>query len=76
MPISNVKMLSASKSDVDRQTDGQTDYCNPLAHVHRGLNITITEQSQTLEIFPAVFHFLSKISAHLNDFTALILTKS
>ena len=31
MPVSKVKTLSSSKSDVDRQTDRQTDYCNPRA---------------------------------------------
>ena len=32
MPVSKVKTPSSSKSDVNRQTDRQTDYCNPLAH--------------------------------------------
>ena len=34
MLISNVTMLPSSKSDVDRQTERQTDYCNPLMHAH------------------------------------------
>ena len=69
-PVSNVKMAPSSKSDIDadRETDGQTDYCNPsLMHAEGQLALllftifipdTINQNTFRSSIIPSSYNCL------------------